>query len=317
MPSQGNPLQVAYPSISLPNHTVSLVPARVQLAQTGDSAFWVKHGLERHFEHCVCVCACVYTMVLYAVFYSRKRPRLSLGVLWELYLAFMGPVVHVELVFVKDLQCDCLNITMKHKDGHPSLERNRPYHEVLTDDCPYKLEWVRIPVDSAREPQIRLFVERLVQSKKYQMCEREMLASILPGQLRSAFTRLYTVATGVVYTMPARTAEGGGGLPGSTAPIPQFCTGLSLVVLREACGYTDLPQSCTASELRHRLVNVKKMETLQSPYRQYRPAPTCDAANIKRARNTLFLFNQIENRWDRVTRSIDDTVVRYDWGFAA
>lgn len=269
---------------------------------------------------CVCVCVCLITeMVLYAVFYSRKRPRLSLGVLWEVYLAFMGPVVHVELVFVKDLQCDCLNINMKYKDGHPRVERNRPYHEALADDCPYLLEWVRIPVDSAREPQVRLFVERLVQSKKYQMCEREMLASILPKQLRSVFTRLYTVATGVSYTMPARAATGTGteSRAPRSAPIPQFCTGLSLVVLREACGYTDLPQACTASELRHRLVNLKKMEILESPYRQYRPVPVRDAANIKRARSTLFLFNPVENRWDRVAGPLDEVSVRYDWGFAA
>ena len=266
-------------------------------------------------------------MVLYAVFYSRKRARLSLGVLWEIYLAFMGPIVHVELVFVKDLQCDCLNINMKYEDGHPRVERNRPYHEALAEDCPYLLEWVKIPVDSAKEPQVRLFVERLVQSKKYQMCEREMLASILPKQLRPVFTRLYAVATGVSYTMPARasatssssssTAAEAGGRVRTSTPIPQFCTGLSLVVLREACGYTDLPPACTASELRHRLVNLKKMEILESPYRQYRPVPVRDAANIKRARSTLFLFNPVENRWDKVRDSLDEVSVRYDWGFAA
>lgn len=253
-------------------------------------------------------------MVLYAVFYSKKQPKLSRGVFWELYLAFMGPVAHVELVFVKDLQCDCLNINMKCPDGYPRMERNRPYREVLTPECPYSLEWVKIPIEGSQEPKVRLFVEQLVQARRFQMCEREMLSSTLPRQLHPLFTALYTLATGATYAMPSRSAEEDGKKRG---PSPQYCTGLCLHVLREACGYRDLPETCTASELRHRLVDLKRMEMTDSPYRQYCPIPIRDAANIKRARNTIMVFNWAENKWSTPSFNAEDGLVSREWGFAA
>ena len=245
-------------------------------------------------------------MGLFVVFYIRKIPLPEKVVLTEFMKAMMGPVVHVETVFVSDYRCDCLNINMDCPEGFAMMQRNRSYEETREEKCKYVVRWVKIRVSERKECIAKTLAEIIVRDRKFQMCQKQMMASLLPRQMISTFDRLYNLAFYRSYEPPKA----------DHAYAPQYCAGLCLYVLKEGCGLTHLPEACSAGELLDVLTNVKKFPVCDWPFPRKIPHRVKDHADIIRSEASLAMIDPLHTDNDLVEQERAKQMIQDEWGFS-
>lgn len=193
----------------------------------------------------------------------------------------MGPIVHAELVFVKNGRCKALQLFMKCVDGYPRLEHDKNYE---TSANVFQYHWARLtfPPNQANdlENDIELLCEKIVNEQQFQMNDTEMIACALPMELRDYCRRLMESVFHLTYSVKPK--EG---------CKQTHCIGLIAHILKEAGKYADVPLHSTASELLHYLVETRKCKLTDRPFVQFtntgKMYKVRDGANIKRSMYTL------------------------------
>lgn len=216
--------------------------------------------------------------MLFAVFYERKVPIIERGFLWELTKAFMGPIIHVELVFVKDMKCDCFNISARCPNGYATIEKDKRY--ILDDpEETFVYRWVRIKAE--HEIKARMFCEEAVRCESFQISEAALIGCIMPPQFSRFFEFAFTNLFQVKFDLK----------PPVTPCTPVHCAGLMARVLRDGCGIGGIPINCTGSGLLHHLLNVCHFELSTNPFGTFKQWKVRDKANFKRSLNTILEEN--------------------------
>ena len=211
-------------------------------------------------------------MGVFVVCYERRKVDEIKRILWELARALMGPMVHSEIVFVKDLKCHTFQMNIYTPDGHPVIEKK--VYDTQNPNSKYILHWCKLNISYVEECALRLRCEMVVKEKIYQMDTSILLSSALPEEFGFMFGGLWQAVFKKKYDKK------------ETESIPIHCAGLCASVLRESIpsAFHDVPVVCTVSDLMHYLLTTNKAEVVDKPFGAYVPQwKVRDGANIKRS----------------------------------
>jgi hypothetical protein len=135
----------------------------------------------------------------------------------------LGPVAHLELVWVKDYHCDALLVTARSPDGFPMFIEDRDFDD---HQGKYKFVWYKFTkVKSQQMASIRTRAIGLVESKLYKISMLKMMASSVPAELASLYeygiSKLFGEFDYVMHYPDC---------------IPVFCTTLTILALGDDIG---------------------------------------------------------------------------------